>query len=1195
MNNVQRIINNPANFIVHYPLYIYSKKSILYLGDRFFLARNQMTCTLKLACASLLLLGLGGLTACQNTSSTNAPLFTSLTAEQTGIGFQNTLDEGLNTNILVYEYFYNGGGVATGDFNNDGLTDVYFTANMGDNKFYLNKGNLKFQDITTESGASGRPGPWKTGVTIVDINADGRLDLYLCYSGALPPQKRQNQLFVNQGNDANGVPQFAEQAAQYGIDSPGFSNQAYFLDYDRDGDLDMFLLNHNPKNLPILNEASTAEFLKTDDYERGLRVFKQTALGNGLGHFDDVTQQVGVNGSALSYGLGLGIADFNDDGWPDFYVSNDYAVPDYLYINQKNGTFLNQIQQSIGHTSQFSMGNDVADINNDGRDDIFTLDMLPEDNHRQKLLLAPDNFAKFDLNVRSGFYYQYMRNMLQLNVGEREEGGKGREGGKDKISLIPPSSFSSPSFVLHTPLFAEIGQIAGISNTDWSWAALLADFDNDGWKDLFVTNGYRRDYTNLDFIKYMDDYVQAKGRLQREDVLDIIKKMPASNVINYIFKNQQGAAFSNQTQNWGMNAPSNSNGAAYADLDNDGDLDLVVNNINQPAFVYRNETQNLPNQHFLQLKLTGEGGNTQGIGAKVTVFSKGQTQTQMQTLARGYLSAVSPVLHFGLGETTQLDSVVVAWSSGKKETIRNLKANQVLTVLELQATQQRTDPPTIPGLFAEIQSPIAYENPHQAVNDFDRQALLVSELSHSGPCMAQGDVNQDGLEDLVIGGAAGQAAALYIQQKSSNETPRFVRQTVPAFETDKASQDAAIALFDANGDGFTDIYIASGGYHDFVPGDPFHLQDRLYMNDGKANFSKSPNALPPMKSSKSCVTVCDINADGRPDLFVGGRVVPGRYPETPASYVLINNGKGKGGLPQFSDQTTTISPELGKIGMVTDAAWLDLDQDKKPELVVVGEWMPVSVFGTEQGNLVNKTSVYFEKLQTGWWNKIAVGDFNHDKKPDLVIGNWGQNSQLKATEKEPIDLYFSDFDKNGSVEPILMCYVQGKSYPYVTRDELLQQINGYRAKYPTYESYANATLTDIFAANDLETAKHLTANTLQTTCFVSTNTGKFKTAPLPVQAQYAPVHAIAVLDANHDGHDDVLLCGNNSRAKIRLGKMDANFGVLLTGNSKGGFQYAGQQQSGLALIGDVRSVLQMKNTLFFGINERKMVAYSLKK
>jgi enediyne biosynthesis protein E4 len=783
-----------------------------------------------------------GLLACQpdreqtgQSGPVSAPLFTLLPAEKTGIGFQNQLDEGLNANILVYEYFYNGGGVATGDFNGDGRIDAYFTANMTDNKLYLNGGNWQFRDVTQASGAGGRPGPWKTGVTTVDINADGRLDLYVCYSGALPPEKRANQLFVNQGNDASGVPTFAEKAAEYGLDSPGFSNQAYFLDYDRDGDLDMLLLNHNPKNLPILNEVSTAELFATDDPERGLRLFQQTtppsAGPNQHGYFNDVTQRAGLNGSPLSYGLGLGIGDVNDDGWLDFYVSNDYAVPDYLYINNRNGrgdgpTFTNQITTSIGHTSQFSMGNDVADVNNDGRDDIFTLDMLPEDNRRQKLLMAPDNFAKFDLNLRSGFYYQYMRNMLHLNVGNfgEGEGGRGREG----------KGFSpSP---LKKPLFSEIGQVAGVSNTDWSWAALLADFDNDGWKDLFVSNGYVHDYTNLDFIKYMEDYVRSRGRLQRQDVLEIIGHMPASNVVNYGFRNQRGASFSNQTQNWGFDRPSNSTGAAYADFDNDGDLDLMVNNINQPAFVYRNESDNQAATHFLQLNLRGKGGNTQGIGTKVTLFAGGNRQTQMQTLTRGYLSAVSPVLHFGLGTVQTIDSVMITWPTGLRQTLRNVPANQTLTVEEAKAINPAPALVAPKPVLTEIPSPMAYQNPAQSVNDFYRQPLLTNQPSYSGPCLIQGDVTGDGLADVFVGGTATEPASLFVQQKNGG----FVRQKTPAFDADRGYHDAAAVFFDADGNGSLDLYVATGGYHTLAPDDPL-LQDRLYLNDGRGHFARSPN------------------------------------------------------------------------------------------------------------------------------------------------------------------------------------------------------------------------------------------------------------------------------------------------------------------------------------------------------------------
>ncbi len=1115
----------------------------------------------------VLLLALISLTACQNRPDTNTaspdgpPLFTLLATEQTGISFENRLDEGPNTNILVYEYFYNGGGVATGDFNGDGRVDAYFTANMGENKLYLNRGNWQFWDVTNQTGAGGRPGPWKTGVTTVDINADGRLDLYVCYSGALPPEKRANQLFVNQGNDADGVPHFEEQAAQYGLDSPGFSNQGYFLDYDRDGDLDMLLLNHNPKNLPILNEASTAELFQTDDPDRGLRLFKQTRPG----HFDDVTVGSGLNGSPLSYGLGIGIGDFNNDGWPDFYLSNDYAVPDYLYINtQQKGSngpaFRNELANSIGYTSQFSMGNDVADVNNDGRADIFTLDMLPEDNSRQKLLLAPDNFAKFDLNVRSGFYYQYMRNMLHLNMGVG-----GREGGK-------ASSF-----------FSEIGQSAGVSNTDWSWAALLADFDNDGWKDLFVSNGYVHDYTNLDFIKYMDDYAQAKGRLQRQDVLEIIGKMPASNVVNYIFQNQHGTSFANQTRNWGMNRPSNSNGAAYADFDNDGDLDLMVNNTNQPAFVYRNEARQQAQQSFLQVQLRGINGNTQGIGATVTAWRNGQTQTLMQTLTRGYLSAVSPVLHFGTGKASRIDSLRVVWQSGKQQMFRNITTNQTLTVSEVDARAGTSPTSTRKPMLTEIPTPIAFQSPVQPVNDFYRQPLLSSELSHAGPCLTKGDLTGDGLDDVLVGGVAGQSTALYVQQPGG----KFIGQPTPAFEADKACQDAAIALLDANGDGTLDVYVASGGYHDLLPDDP-RLQDRLYLNDGRGHLSRAPNALPDLRGSKGCVTVLDANRDGKPDLFVGGRLVPGRYPETPTSYLLINDGAG-----HFSNQTATLAPALAQIGMVTDAAWADLNADRQPELVVVGEWIPVTVFGLENGKWVDQTRTYFDKPMRGWWNRLTVADLNGDSKPDLFVGNWGTNSQVRASDREPTDLYFGDFDKNGSVEPVLCCYVQGKSYPFLTRDELLNQINGYRSRYPTYASYADETVNTIFDGSTLGSMGHLTANSLQTSCFLSAKAGKFTSATLPAQAQYAPVHTITVLDADHDGRADVLLCGNESRAKIRLGKMDANFGTLLKGDGKGGFQYVEQPASGLHLRGNVRAVLPIGNTLLVGATGQKMVAYQL--
>ncbi|WP_409017717.1 VCBS repeat-containing protein [Dyadobacter sp. CY323] len=1094
-----------------------------------------------------------------NVPDKGPPLFTLLNPEKTKVDFANTLTEGLNTNVLMYEYFYNGGGVAVGDLNGDGLDDIYFTGNMVPNKLYLNKGKMVFEDITNVAAVGGREHPWKTGVTMADVNGDGKLDIYVCYSGNVSPESLKDQLFINKGNNATDIPQFEESAEKYGLGSPTNSTQAAFFDFDNDGDLDMFLLNHNPKSLPILDEASTADILRKDDPVIGVRLFRNDQKNGSDPKFIDITVKAGIHSSPLTYGLGIGIADINQDGWQDMYISNDYSVPDFLYINNKNGTFTDVTDAGIGHTSHSSMGNDIADFNNDGLPDIFTLDMLPEDNRRQKLLAGLDNYELFDFNVKVGFRHQYMRNMLQLNEGIRNGS--------------------------QTPVFSEIGQLSGVSNTDWSWASLFADFDNDGWKDLFITNGNLRDFTNMDFVKFMGDHLKRiEGQVKREDVLNLVYQMPSSNMKNYLFHNRKNLTFSNVADAWGVGEISNSGGAAYADLDNDGDLDLVVNNINKPAFIYQNEGDKVFKNNFLKVRLHGEGNNTLGVGAKVTIYRNDQKQYLEQMPTRGYQSSVSPVLHFGLGKETAIDSLAISWLDGKKQVIVSPKSNELLVINEKDAKSGNSVTTTLQPAFTAVKSPVTFKSPAIRTNDFKRQPLLINPISFSGPCLKKGDVNGDGLEDVFVGGGPGEAAKLYIQQKNG----AFTEKPVPAFDADKQCEDTDALVFDANGDGFPDLFVASGGYSSFMPEDPM-LQSRLYVNDGKGNFSKSASGLPRMLTSVSCVRVADINGDTKPDLFVGGRVIPGRYPETPRSYILINDGKGV-----FTDQTKDFSPEIERIGLVTDAAWTDLNGDKKPDLVIVGEWMPVTIFINENGKLTNKTTDYFDKPYHGWWNKLLLEDLNGDGKTDLLIGNMGLNTQCKATDQQPVEMIYKDFDDNGSIDPIMSFYIQGKSYPYVTRDEMLDQMSIMRTRFQDYKSYADATVKEIFTPEELEGAKELKTTFLETAYFERTD-AKFKLKALPLQAQISPVYTITSLDYDHDGKRDLLLCGNISKARLRFGKYDANYGVLLKGNGKGNFTYVPQEKSGFALKGDVRSVLPIGNKLLFGINQQEIKAYQLGK
>ena len=876
-----------------------------------------------------------------------------------------------------------------------------------------------------------------------------------------------------------------------------------------------------------------------------MRLFKQNN-----GKFKDVTEQSGISGSGLSYGLGIGISDVNNDGWADFYVSNDYTIPDYLYINNQNGTFTDKLGESIGHTSHFSMGNDVADINNDGLADILSLDMLPEDNRRQKLLVAPDNYAKFDLNLRSGFHHQYMRNMLQLNNGNGT--------------------------------FSEVGQLMGMDKTDWSWSALLADYDNDGWKDLYVTNGYHRDYTNLDFIKYMEDFTKSKGRLKRTDVMELINSMPSSDVVNYVFKNELGTHFSKVTRNWGMHQIANSNGAAYADLDNDGDLEIIVNNVNQPAFIYENKS-NEKGKNYLQIDLKGSQQNRQGIGAKVTIVADNQIQTKEQFTARGYLSSVTPIIHFGLGNQLKIDELTVTWQSGYQEILTDISVNQKLILSEGNAKKQPNRKKRDATIFKSVKSPVAYKSAKSFIRDFNRQPLLISELSHEGPDLKEGDLNGDGILDIFIGGTHGDISRIFLGNKKGTfqSSPTF--ETLAKNDAKRHSTDAAI--FDANGDGHQDIYVANGGYHDYPANHPI-LSDILYLNDGQGNFKRS--ALPKMLNGTQTVETMDVNGDGHLDIFVAGGTIPGKYPETSPNHLLINDGNG-----QFTDAITTIAPDLQQFGKITAIVAVAINKDQQEDLIVVGGWLPVSIFINQNGKLVNETTKYLEGNYQGWWNTIAVADLNKDGQPDFVVGNQGTNNAFQVSQKEPAELIYKDFDKNGSIDPFFTHYKVGKSYPDVMRDELLGQLAHLRSKYTSFDSYADATMETIFSAKELADAQKKSINHLSTSLFLSNATGKYDLKKLPIQAQYAPINAIQILDADKDGHADILLCGNNSHQKLRMGKSDANYGVLLKGDGQGDFDYIPQAQSGLMIKGDVQSILQLENKLLFGINSSAITAYEL--
>lgn len=1064
--------------------------------------------------------------------------FTLLPSAQTNVAFVNKLTESESANVLAYEYFYNGGGVAAGDLNNDGLPDLYFTGNMVPDRLYVNQGNLQFKDVTAKSGLNQKKG-WKTGVTLVDINQDGWLDIYVCYSGNGAPATRRNQLYVNNQNLT-----FTEKAAAYGLDLPTHSTQVAFFDYDKDGDLDCYSLNHNIKDFKRFDAAAVKAMRDADAGDRLLR--------NDNNKFTDVSAEAGIKGNPIGFGLGVAIADVNLDGWPDIYVSNDYIEQDYFYLNNGNGTFTDQLEQAVGHTSQFSMGNEIADINNDGLPDIFTLDMLPADNHRQKLLYGPENYETYQNMLQNGFYHQIMRNMLQLNNGDGT--------------------------------FSEIGQLAGMSNTDWSWAPLVADFDNDGWKDLFVTNGYLRDYTNLDFMKYYADQRMKEAQSSPTALMDILKNMPATATQNYIFRNNGRLNFQNKVKEWGFGQALLSSGAVYADLDQDGDLEIITNNINQEAAIYRNEA-GAANRRYLQVQL-GANFSAKALGAKVWVYTPGNEQYQEFYPARGFQSSMYTPLHFGLGSATAADSIRVVWPDGKKQVLADVKTNQKL-ILEPAAAGKLAKPltPRKPWFMAIRQDTLPFEHLEDDYNDFKRQLLMPNMLSYQGPRLAQADVNNDGLTDIYAAGAKGQAGTLLLQQKNG----AWQAASQPAFAADFMCEDTGALFFDADQDGDPDLYVVSGGFA-YLEKDML-LQDRLYLNDGAGNFRRAHGNIPYESSSDACVTALDIDKDNDLDLFVGGRVIPGKYPEPASSRLLLNDGQG-----QFSDGTAQLAPFLAKFGLVTDAVVLDVNKDTWPDLVIAGEWMPVTILLNQQGTLKPAAAITGNATH-GWWNRLALEDLDKDGDMDLVAGNFGQNTQLKPTEKEPVTLVYGDFDQNEALDPFVCYYIQGKSYPLVSRDEALSQVIPLRKKFNSYKSYADATLTDIFTPEQLSQAQTLKATNFNSVILENKGDGTFAQQELPLEAQFAPVYAIAFVDVDSDGRKDIVLGGNQSHTRLKIGKMDANYGLVLRNNGQLKFSYVPQWQSGLRVKGDVRDIAVVKKggatLLLFGRNNQTVQSYLL--
>lgn len=1082
-------------------------------------------------------------------------LFTSVSSEHSGIHFNNQIIETDSINVLDFENIYNGAGVGIGDFNNDGLQDIYFAGNMVTNKLYLNKGDFKFEDVTEKAGVNGKD-RWCRGVAVVDINNDGRQDIYVCASIKKNAAERENLLYINQGVDNNSNLVFKEMAAEYGLNDTTHSTMASFFDCDNDGDLDVYIVVNQIIRKDFPNQFRP-RMLKGEHPSTG-RLYRNdwsTSLKHPV--FTNISLQAGI--TIEGYGHSASVTDINKDGWKDILVANDYISQNILYINNRDGTFSDKITSYFKHTSANAMGTDVADINNDGLQDVIELDMNPEDNFRKKMMMNANSYQTYQNSKYFNIQFQYVRNTVQLNQGPRVNS-------KDSIG---------------DPVFSDIAYFSGLAETDWSWAPLVVDLDDDGFRDIVVTNGFPKDVTDHDFITFRNSAFSIASKKQLMD------QIPAVKIPNYAFHNNGDLTFQNITDQWGLSTPSFSNGAAYADLDNDGDMDLIVNNIKDEAFIYKNNSsaKNMESSHFLSVELRGDALNRDGFGTWVELYYEGKLQVHEANPYRGYLSTIQKEPHFGLGNVSWVDSLIIKWGNGKKQVLKKVKANQVLKVdianADIPYSWSQSAVAANP-LFTDITDSLDLDYIHDQNDfiDFNIQKLLPHKFTEYGPALAAGDINGDGLDDIITGGNSLQNTIGLLQQPSG----MFIKKPLPIAGNTSAqpAMEMGIGLFDADGDADLDILVAGGGYG--ASGNSKVYQDKLLINDGHGNFIIDTTALPPNFASKSCVRVSDFDHDGDLDLFIAGRVNPWKYPEPVSSFLYRNDSKN--GVAKFTDVTNTIAASLTRIGMVCDAVWTDFDNDGWADLILAGEWMPVKLLKNNKGVFNDISSASGINTQVGWWSSIVPGDFDNDGDMDYIVGNLGLNSFYKANDKYPVKIYANYFDKNDSYDAIPTIFLPAsqtgsikKEFPVHTRDDMTKQLISFRSKYQNYKSYASVSFDKMFTNEEMKNALVLQANNFSNSYLVNLGGGKFQISSLPSAAQYSCINGMVAEDLDADGNLDILISGNDYGTEVSVGRYDACNGILMKGNGKWGFNSQSILQSGWFVPGNGKALVKFRNPL----------------